>query len=96
MAAVMSVAATAEAARAEALKVGGDGGGRVGGVDGASVSAPVWLSINMAAWRSGAAASGWEAGNMAKRQSRGDLLREGRFLRCLHRLAAYDRRRLQE
>ena len=46
------VAATAEAARAEALKVGGDVGGRVGGVDGAPVSAPVWLAVNMAAWRS--------------------------------------------
>ena len=41
--------------------------------------APVWLSINMAAWRSGAAASAWEAGNIAKRQARGDLLREGAF-----------------
>ena len=79
MAAVMSVAATAEAARAEALKVGGDGGGRVGGVDGASVSAPVWLSINMAAWRSGAAAQAGKAGNMAKRQLREDLLRRGAF-----------------
>ena len=45
------VAAIVEAARAEALKVGGDVGGRVGGVDGAPVSAPVWLAVNMAAWR---------------------------------------------
>ena len=96
MAAVMSVAATAEAARAEALKVGGDGGGRVGGVDGASVSAPVWLSINMAAWRSGAAAQAGKAGNMAKRQVREDLLREGHFLRGFDRQAAHDRRWLQE
>ena len=47
----MSVAATAEAARAEALKVGGDGGGRVGGVDGASVSAPVRLRLAWSGWR---------------------------------------------